>query len=158
MREGQSIGMNKSLYKRQSLAMVDSPSLDGTGEIAIEEYVPRIDNPSHGSRQNEQLACRSNLTAPAPLISIGEDISLQCPARIPSNPPITNAKTTMANTRQNVVNPISAIIDVPDPVKKFGQDDGKFYRCYDALAEEIDEEMAKGLKEQLDGLLVFVSN
>ncbi|KAG8927537.1 hypothetical protein FRC01_007287 [Tulasnella sp. 417] len=32
-----------------------------------------------------------------------------------------------------------------------------FYQRYDALAEEIDETMVKGLKEHLDGLLIFVS-
>ncbi|KAG9045667.1 hypothetical protein FS837_005879 [Tulasnella sp. UAMH 9824] len=55
-------------------------------------------------------------------------------------------------------NPLSApIFDVPEPPNEFGQDGGKFYRCYDALAEEIDEDMTQGLKEQLDGMLIFVT-
>lgn len=49
------------------------------------------------------------------------------------------------------------IYEVPVPPHEFGQDGGKFYRCYDALADEIDDDMVKGLKEQLDGLLIFVS-
>ncbi|KAG8960912.1 hypothetical protein FRC05_006523, partial [Tulasnella sp. 425] len=44
---------------------------------------------------------------------------------------------------------------VPDPPREFGQDGGRFYRLYDNLAEEIDEDMAKELKEKLDGLLTF---
>lgn len=48
--------------------------------------------------------------------------------------------------------------EVPDPVEDFGQDGGKFYRCYDALADEVDDDMVKGLKEQLDGMLIFVSH
>ncbi|KAG8919920.1 hypothetical protein FRC01_001027 [Tulasnella sp. 417] len=46
-------------------------------------------------------------------------------------------------------------LEIPEPPAGFGQDGGKFYRCYDALAEELDEDMTKGLKEQLDGLLIF---
>ncbi|KAG8983067.1 hypothetical protein FRB90_006321 [Tulasnella sp. 427] len=48
-----------------------------------------------------------------------------------------------------------AIFELPLPPDEFGQDGGKFYRCYDTLAEEIDDDMVKGLKEQLDGLLIF---
>ncbi|KAG9041635.1 hypothetical protein FS837_011941 [Tulasnella sp. UAMH 9824] len=48
-----------------------------------------------------------------------------------------------------------AIFEVPAPPQEFGQDGGKFYHYYDALAEEIDENMVMGLKEQLDGLLIF---
>ncbi|KAG9046417.1 hypothetical protein FS837_004510 [Tulasnella sp. UAMH 9824] len=51
--------------------------------------------------------------------------------------------------------PNAPVFEVPDPVEEFGQDGGKFYRCYDALADEIDEDMVKGLKEQLDGMLIF---
>lgn len=54
---------------------------------------------------------------------------------------------------QNTLNPPA--FEIPDPPDEFGQDGGKFYRCYDALAEEIDEDMAKGLKEQLDGMLIL---
>ncbi|KAG8911739.1 hypothetical protein FRC01_005549, partial [Tulasnella sp. 417] len=49
----------------------------------------------------------------------------------------------------------SALIEVPHPLEVFGQDGGEFYRCYDELAEEIDDDMAGGLREQLDGLLLF---
>ncbi|KAG8965460.1 hypothetical protein FRC00_002707 [Tulasnella sp. 408] len=48
-----------------------------------------------------------------------------------------------------------ALFDVPVPPQEFGQDGGKFYHYYDALADEIDDNMVTGLKEQLDGLLVF---
>ncbi|KAG8918836.1 hypothetical protein FRC01_001627 [Tulasnella sp. 417] len=53
-------------------------------------------------------------------------------------------------------NPLTApLFEVPDPVEEFGQDGGKFYRCYDALVDEVDEDTVKGLKEQLDGILIF---
>lgn len=39
----------------------------------------------------------------------------------------------------------------------FALENGTFYQCYDKLAEEIDDNMVKGLKEHLDGLLIFVS-
>ncbi|KAG8945304.1 hypothetical protein FRC04_001081 [Tulasnella sp. 424] len=45
--------------------------------------------------------------------------------------------------------------ECPVPPKEFGQDGGEFLRRYDALADEIDDDMVKGLKEQLDGLLIF---
>ncbi|KAG9028756.1 hypothetical protein FS837_003796 [Tulasnella sp. UAMH 9824] len=51
--------------------------------------------------------------------------------------------------------PIAITSEALEPPHEFGQDGGKFYRCYDAFAEEIDEDMSQGLKEQLDGLLVF---
>ncbi|KAG9021290.1 hypothetical protein FS837_007380, partial [Tulasnella sp. UAMH 9824] len=55
-----------------------------------------------------------------------------------------------------VSNPlITLVFEIPDPLKQFGQDGGKFYRAYDALAEEIDEDTAKSLKEQLDEMLIF---
>lgn len=47
--------------------------------------------------------------------------------------------------------------EIPDPPEEFGQDGGKFYRAYDAFAGEIDEDMTASLKEQLDGMLIFVS-
>ncbi|KAG8941158.1 hypothetical protein FRC04_004682 [Tulasnella sp. 424] len=47
------------------------------------------------------------------------------------------------------------VYEVPVLPDEFGQDGGKFYRCYDGLAEEIDDNMVTGLKEQLDGLLIF---
>ncbi|KAG9029961.1 hypothetical protein FS837_003429 [Tulasnella sp. UAMH 9824] len=48
-----------------------------------------------------------------------------------------------------------ALFDGPVPPERFGQDGGKFYHYYDALADDIDDNMVTGLKEQLDGLLVF---
>ncbi|KIO22231.1 hypothetical protein M407DRAFT_28245 [Tulasnella calospora MUT 4182] len=48
-----------------------------------------------------------------------------------------------------------ARFEVPVPPQEFGQDGGKFYRCYDALADEIDDNLVAGLKEHLDGLLIF---
>ncbi|KAG9046415.1 hypothetical protein FS837_004508 [Tulasnella sp. UAMH 9824] len=59
----------------------------------------------------------------------------------------------MAAYPPNPLNP--TVFEIPEPPEEFGQDGGKFYRCYDALAEEIDEDMTNGLKEQLDGLLIF---
>ncbi|KIO24598.1 hypothetical protein M407DRAFT_26025 [Tulasnella calospora MUT 4182] len=59
----------------------------------------------------------------------------------------------MSTAAQNQTKP--PVFLIPDPPHEFGQDGGKFYRCYDALAEEIDEDMAKGSKEQLDGILIF---
>ncbi|KAG8926296.1 hypothetical protein FRC01_009048, partial [Tulasnella sp. 417] len=49
------------------------------------------------------------------------------------------------------------IFEVPEPPEEFGQDGGKFYKAYDAIAEEMDDDMTKSLKEQLDGMLIFVS-
>ncbi|KAG8957636.1 hypothetical protein FRC05_009703, partial [Tulasnella sp. 425] len=45
--------------------------------------------------------------------------------------------------------------ELPDIPKEFGQDNGEFYKHYDALAEKLDDNMVKSLKEQLDGLLLF---
>ncbi|KAG8963715.1 hypothetical protein FRC05_004549 [Tulasnella sp. 425] len=44
---------------------------------------------------------------------------------------------------------------IPEIPKQFGEDGGHFYRYYDALADEIDEDMVKSLKAQLDGILIF---
>ncbi|KAG9046898.1 hypothetical protein FS837_003443 [Tulasnella sp. UAMH 9824] len=44
---------------------------------------------------------------------------------------------------------------IPEIPKEFGEDGGHFYRYYDALADEIDEDMVKSLKAQLDGILIF---
>ncbi|KAG8915551.1 hypothetical protein FRC00_003000 [Tulasnella sp. 408] len=51
--------------------------------------------------------------------------------------------------------PNALILEVPEPPEEFGQDGGKFYKAYDAIAEEIDDDMTKSLKEQLDGMLIF---
>ncbi|KAG8897794.1 hypothetical protein FRC00_003802, partial [Tulasnella sp. 408] len=46
---------------------------------------------------------------------------------------------------------------IPDPPSELGLDGGKFHRAYDALADEIDEDMTRSLKEQLDGMLIFLA-
>lgn len=45
---------------------------------------------------------------------------------------------------------------MPSIPKEFGDDGGYFYKYYDELAEESDEDLVKSLKVQLDGILVFV--
>ncbi|KAG8922113.1 hypothetical protein FRC01_014460, partial [Tulasnella sp. 417] len=45
--------------------------------------------------------------------------------------------------------------EIPKVPKEFGEDGGNFYRYYDALADELDEDMVKSLKSQLDGILIF---
>lgn len=42
---------------------------------------------------------------------------------------------------------------LPDVPKEFGDDGGHFYRYYDKLADELDEDLVQSLKAQLDGLL-----
>ncbi|KAG9032943.1 hypothetical protein FS837_002584 [Tulasnella sp. UAMH 9824] len=49
-----------------------------------------------------------------------------------------------------------ALSKIPEPPEEFGQDGGKFYECYDKLAADMDEETTYVLKEQLEGLLLFV--
>ncbi|KAG8961042.1 hypothetical protein FRC05_006404 [Tulasnella sp. 425] len=44
---------------------------------------------------------------------------------------------------------------LPEIPKEFGEDGGCFYKYYDTLADEIDEDMVKSLKAQLDGILIF---
>lgn len=46
---------------------------------------------------------------------------------------------------------------IPEIPLKFGEDGGHFYKYYDSLADELDEDMVKSLKAQLDGILIFVS-
>lgn len=46
--------------------------------------------------------------------------------------------------------------ELPEVPKAFGEDGGYFYRYYDALADEIDDDMVKSLKAQLDGILIYV--
>ncbi|KAG9049905.1 hypothetical protein FS837_008667 [Tulasnella sp. UAMH 9824] len=43
----------------------------------------------------------------------------------------------------------------PDIPREFGEDGGQFYKYYDDLADEIDEDLVKSLKAQLDGILIF---
>ncbi|KAG8963215.1 hypothetical protein FRC00_007280 [Tulasnella sp. 408] len=59
----------------------------------------------------------------------------------------------MSAVPQNGLNP--PVFEIPDPPHEFGQDGGKFYCHYDALAQEIDDDMTGGLKEQLDEMLIF---
>ncbi|KAG9038112.1 hypothetical protein FS837_001314 [Tulasnella sp. UAMH 9824] len=47
------------------------------------------------------------------------------------------------------------LTSIPEVPKTFGEDGGNFYRYYDALADELDEDMVKSLKSQLDGILIF---
>lgn len=55
-------------------------------------------------------------------------------------------------------NPLNApVSEIPNPPDEFGEDGGKFYRAYDALTDEIDEDNMIGLKEHLDAMVVFVS-
>ncbi|KAG9038113.1 hypothetical protein FS837_001315 [Tulasnella sp. UAMH 9824] len=44
---------------------------------------------------------------------------------------------------------------IPEIPLKFGEDGGHFYKYYDSLADELDEDMVKSLKAQLDGILIF---
>ncbi|KAG8938081.1 hypothetical protein FRC00_005342 [Tulasnella sp. 408] len=44
---------------------------------------------------------------------------------------------------------------IPDIPKEFGDDGGHFYKYYDELADELDEDLVKSLKAQLDGILIF---
>ncbi|KAG8918765.1 hypothetical protein FRC01_001665, partial [Tulasnella sp. 417] len=59
----------------------------------------------------------------------------------------------MNGITQNSLDP--RLFKIPEPPEEFGQDGGKFYHCYDALAKEIDDDTVTGLKEQLDGMLIF---
>ncbi|KAG9028814.1 hypothetical protein FS837_003777, partial [Tulasnella sp. UAMH 9824] len=45
--------------------------------------------------------------------------------------------------------------EMPDIPEEFGDDGGHFYRYYDELADEIDDDLVKSLKAQLDGILIF---
>ncbi|KIO21807.1 hypothetical protein M407DRAFT_28620 [Tulasnella calospora MUT 4182] len=44
---------------------------------------------------------------------------------------------------------------IPKVPDKFGEDGGHFYRYYDNLADELDEDMVTSLKARLDGILLF---
>ncbi|KAG9035200.1 hypothetical protein FS837_002001 [Tulasnella sp. UAMH 9824] len=58
--------------------------------------------------------------------------------------------STQMNTRLE-----EKLTAVPEISQHFGEDGGHFYKYYDALADEIDEDMVKSLKVQLDGILIF---
>ncbi|KAG8945300.1 hypothetical protein FRC04_001077 [Tulasnella sp. 424] len=60
----------------------------------------------------------------------------------------------MTTPAPNTQNP-GVKFEIPVIPNEFGEDGGEFIRRYDALADEIDDDMVKGLKEQLDGLLIF---
>ncbi|KAG8923193.1 hypothetical protein FRC01_013070 [Tulasnella sp. 417] len=47
------------------------------------------------------------------------------------------------------------ITERPEIPVQFGEDGGKFYYYYDQLADELDEDLTKRLKAQLDSLLIF---
>ncbi|KAG9032481.1 hypothetical protein FS837_002733 [Tulasnella sp. UAMH 9824] len=47
------------------------------------------------------------------------------------------------------------ITERPEIPARFGEDGGKFYYYYDQLADELDEDVTKRLKSQLDSLLIF---
>ncbi|KAG8911722.1 hypothetical protein FRC01_005558, partial [Tulasnella sp. 417] len=49
------------------------------------------------------------------------------------------------------------ITERPEIPAGFGEDGGKFYYYYDQLADELDEDLTKRLKSQLDSLLIFTS-
>lgn len=51
--------------------------------------------------------------------------------------------------------PQEAITTFPDIPSKFGEDGGKFHQYYDNLAEELDDDLVKSVKPQLDGILIF---
>lgn len=48
--------------------------------------------------------------------------------------------------------------NVPKVPEHFGEDGGHFYRYYDDIADELDEDMVTRLEAQLDGTLIFVSH
>ncbi|KAG8952103.1 hypothetical protein FRC04_005103 [Tulasnella sp. 424] len=50
---------------------------------------------------------------------------------------------------------VEKLTSFPEIPKEFGEDGGKFYKFYDELADEIDEDLVKSLKAQLDGILIF---
>ncbi|KIO21992.1 hypothetical protein M407DRAFT_28474 [Tulasnella calospora MUT 4182] len=47
------------------------------------------------------------------------------------------------------------LTELPEIPEAFGEDGGYFYRYYDAFADEIDDDMVKSLKSQLDGILIY---
>ncbi|KAG8906346.1 hypothetical protein FRC01_008044, partial [Tulasnella sp. 417] len=47
------------------------------------------------------------------------------------------------------------LTSLPEVPEAFGEDGGHFDQYYDALADEIDEDMVKSLKAQLDGILIY---
>ncbi|KAG8900483.1 hypothetical protein FRC00_012709 [Tulasnella sp. 408] len=58
----------------------------------------------------------------------------------------------MDTTAHILEQPITQLPDIPP---EFGHDGGKFYHYYDQLADEVDEDLSKRLKSQLDSLLIF---
>ncbi|KIO21987.1 hypothetical protein M407DRAFT_28472 [Tulasnella calospora MUT 4182] len=47
------------------------------------------------------------------------------------------------------------LTELPEVPKALGEDGGHFCRYYDALADEIDDDMVASLKAQLDGILIY---
>ncbi|KAG8921134.1 hypothetical protein FRC01_000397 [Tulasnella sp. 417] len=58
----------------------------------------------------------------------------------------------MNTAAHNFEQPITQRPEIP---ARFGEDGGKFYYYYDQLADELDEDLTKRLKSQLDSLLIF---
>ncbi|KIO17584.1 hypothetical protein M407DRAFT_32732 [Tulasnella calospora MUT 4182] len=57
---------------------------------------------------------------------------------------------------ENPLNPTG--LEIPDPPEEFGQDGGKFYHAYDALAGEIDEDMTTSRSSELKRVQEFRRN
>lgn len=52
--------------------------------------------------------------------------------------------------------PSQKLTALPEIPETFGEDGGRFYKYYDEIADEIDDDLVKSLKSQLDGILIFV--
>ncbi|KAG8920500.1 hypothetical protein FRC01_000724, partial [Tulasnella sp. 417] len=44
---------------------------------------------------------------------------------------------------------------IPKVPDEFGEDGGHFYKYYDEIADELDDDMVTSLKARLDGILIF---
>ncbi|KAG8967083.1 hypothetical protein FRC05_002297 [Tulasnella sp. 425] len=53
--------------------------------------------------------------------------------------------------------PPKKLTAIPKIPQAFGEDGGLFYKYYDDIAEELDNDMVTSLKSQLDGILIFMS-
>ncbi|KAG8960961.1 hypothetical protein FRC05_006425, partial [Tulasnella sp. 425] len=73
----------------------------------------------------------------------------------PSEPPTPLANATSPPSMANPARKDPDPFELPGIPEKFGQDNGEFYKHYDALAKELDEDMVTSLKDQLSGLLVY---
>ncbi|KAG8897790.1 hypothetical protein FRC01_011175 [Tulasnella sp. 417] len=50
------------------------------------------------------------------------------------------------------------IYSIPEVPSGLGEDGGQFWKHYDTVADELDDDLVKMLKSQLDGLLIFLIN